>query len=286
MDKTNELVESNKNIYESNLTISQHLTGAKVHSNNNSIKNINIQSPNNLNSNATFTDSSQKNKEVILHSNKSDNRLTKIEVSEYNSYGNTKLPITNSFNYNTKDYNSIDDNKMNEINKNKNISANNNILEIKISNSVLKKDITGKPYLDYICEIKNGNDSYSINKKFGHFIMLHKNLKNIFKETIKLPDGGNLFISINDMKQNTFHENKLSQLDKYINELMKIEQVKNSLIFRNFFELDEQHEQNNNNNKIKKNKTMMEKKKYTKYSSNNALQKVSNDYINDFTNIK
>ena len=286
MDKTNELVESNKNIYESNLNISQHLTGAKVHSNNNSIKNINIQSPNNLNSNATFTDSSQKNKEVILHSNKSDNRLTKIEVSEYNSYGNTKLPITNSFNYNTKDYNSIDDNKMNEINKNKNISANNNILEIKISNSVLKKDITGKPYLDYICEIKNGNDSYSINKKFGHFIMLHKNLKNIFKETIKLPDGGNLFISINDMKQNTFHENKLSQLDKYINELMKIEQVKNSLIFRNFFELDEQHEQNNNNNKIKKNKTMMEKKKYTKYSSNNALQKVSNDYINDFTNIK
>ena len=115
--------------------------------------------------------------------------------------------------------------------------------------------------------------------------MLHKNLKNSLKD-LQLPESGNLFISINDMKQNTFHENKLSQLDKYINELMKIEQVKNSLIFRNFFELDEQHEQNNNNNKIKKNKTMMEKKKYTKYSSNNALQKISNDYINDFTNIK
>ena len=89
--------------------------------------------------------------------------------------------------------------------------------------------------MDYVCEVKNGNDNYTLNKKFGHFILLHKNLKNLFKDSLKLPDGGNLFISINDMKQNTFHENKLSQLDKYINDLMKIEKVRNSIHFKNFF---------------------------------------------------
>ena len=288
MDKTNELVENNKNIYENNLNISQFLKGIKGYSNNNashSNKNVSIQSSSLTNSsNGTFSDSSKNNKDILSNSNNLDNKINKIDVFEYNSYGNTKLPISSPYNYTQKNYNSIDDNKTNEINKISNIVSNNGVLDIKITNSVLKKDITGKPFLDYICEIKNGNDSYSLNKKFGHFILLHKNLKNIFKDTIKLPDGGNLFISINDMKQNTFHENKLSQLDKYINELMKIEQVKNCLIFRNFFELDEQHEQNNN--KIKKNKTMMEKKKYTKYSSNNALQKISNDYMSDFTNFK
>ena len=87
-------------------------------------------------------------------------------------------------------------------------------------------DITGKPFLDYIYEIKKGNESYILNKKFEHFIMLNKSLKKLFKDTIMLPNCGNLFININDMNQNTFHENKLSQLDKYINDLLKIEKVK------------------------------------------------------------
>ena len=73
--------------------------------------------------------------------------------------------------------------------------------------------------------------------------MLYKALKTAFKDNITLPNGGNLFTNINEMKQNTFHENKLEQLDKYINELLKIEEIRNSLPFRSFFELDEKHEQ-------------------------------------------
>ena len=115
-------------------------------------------------------------------------------------------------------------------------------LKIKIINSVLKKDIMGKPYLDYICEIKNGNEIYKLNKKFGHFMMLHKALKSYFKDSLNIPNGGNLFININDMKQNSFHENKLEQLDKYISDLLNIEEIKLSFAFRNFFELDEKHE--------------------------------------------
>ena len=251
MDKTNELVENNKNIYENNQNISQFLKGYKNNINNpyysNSTNSNN--SGTNLN-NMTFSDPTKKDRDRDILFN-SSNSQQKIDIFEYNSTGNNQV--------------------------------NNNTLDIKISNSILKKDITGKPFLDYVCEIKNGNDTYSLNKKFGHFILLQKNLKSLFKDHVKLPDGGNLFISINDMKQNTFHENKLSQLDKYINELMKIEQVKISAPFRNFFELDEQHEQNSN--KIKRTKTAMDKKKLGRYSSN-TLQRNTNEITKDLTNFK
>ena len=260
MNKTNELVENNKNIYENNQNIAQFLKGYKGLQNNiNSSYYSNSTNSNNSSSNLNsmiFSDPTKKDKDTLFNSN---NSQKKIDIFEYNSTGK------NQFN--------------NLIQSNNN---NNSALDIKVSNSILKKDITGKPFLDYICEIKNGNDSYSLNKKFGHFILLQKNLKSLFKDQIKLPDGGNLFISLNDMKQNTFHENKLSQLDKYINDLMKIDQVKNSSPFRNFFELDEQHEQNSN--KIKRTKTAMDKKKL-RYSSN-TLQRNTNEINKDLTNFK
>ena len=278
MDKTNELVENNKNIYENNQNITEFLKGFKNspnNSNNNYSANSNSNNSSSKNNNIFFSDPTKKDKAQFFNSNYSD----KVELFEYNSSFNNKVSITNSYNYNQK-YNSIDDNRF------QNSNSNNNLLEIKITNSILKKDITGKPFLDYVCEVKNGNDNYTLNKKFGHFILLHKNLKNLFKDSLKLPDGGNLFISINDMKQNTFHENKLSQLDKYINDLMKIEKVRNSIHFKNFFELDEKHEQNNNRIKKTKTTTTLDNKKIGKYSSSNGLQRNISDYANDLTNIK
>jgi len=305
MDKTNELVQNNKNIYENNQNISQFLRGFKGLSNN-------ISSNNSVSNSMSVNNNFNSNKDLLNIYNKKDNVL----ANNYNTQPQAKSVLldenmhknqenTQKMVHHTK-YNSIDKNKiqsknmnLNSINNNyntTNVNINNNnsntnsnnFLDIKVSNSVLKKDITGKPFLDYICDVKNGNESFTLNKKFGHFIMLHKALKGLFKDTIKLPDGGNLFMSINDMKQNAFHENKLSQLDKYINDLMKIEQIKTSVPFRNFFELDEVHEQNMNN-KIRKNKTMMEKKKYdTKYTNNtgNAYQKNANDNNNDLMNFK
>ena len=285
MDKTNELVENNKNIYENNINISQFLKGIKGISNNSMIHN---------NSSKRFkkdilTDSLNKEKEKEIYTNTNYNN--KNDILEYNNIiGNST--IGNNYNpgsiYNSnknKYNNNIEDYPISSNYKNNSINTNTNkLLNIKVSNTVLKKDITGKPFLDYICEIKNGTKSYTLNKKFGHFIMLHKSLKLLFKDSIKLPEGGNLFISVNDMKQNTFHENKLSQLDKYINDLMAIDQVRNSTPFKDFFELDEQHEQNNN--KIRKNKTMIETKNLARYSSSNALNRDITDFSHDLTNFK
>jgi FtsZ-binding cell division protein ZapB len=309
MDKTNELVENNKNIYENNQNISQFLRGFKGLSNNGSSNNSSISNFANINNNSIS------NKDTLNTYNKKDNLLTNnyntqppsksvlldenihaknqennqklVHHVKYNSIDKNKNQSKNmNLNSINNNYNTINTNtNTNTNNNNSNINVNtNNLLDIKVSNSVLKKDITGKPFLDYICDVKNGNESYTLNKKFGHFIMLHKSLKLLFKDLIQLPDGGNLFISITDMKQNTFHENKLTQLDRYINDLLAIDQVKNSEPFKDFFELDEQHEQNNN--KIRKNKTMIDNKRFSKYSSSNTLNKDTSDYSNSLINFK
>ena len=235
-----------------------------------------------------LSDSINKDKEIYsnYYSNQNKNDLSDLSNIMDNNATTTNTNISGNLHYSNKNNYNIEDYPIssNTLKNNSNNTNMNKSLNIKISNTVLKKDITGKPFLDYICEIKNGNKSYTLNKKFGHFIMLHKSLKILFKDLIQLPDGGNLFISITDMKQNTFHENKLTQLDRYINDLLAIDQVKNSEPFKDFFELDEQHEQNNN--KIRKNKTMIENKRFSKYSSSNTLNKDTSDYSNNLINFK
>ena len=232
------------------------------------IKNI-IDKTNELieNNNSAGDNSSYKNISNSVNNNnyysnktnnyKSSNNIERLRKKEKSNNDNNSIPKQNYIDYST--YN--------------NNTSSNNLVEIKITNSVLKKDLTGKPFLEYICNIKNGSDVYTINKKFGHFIMLHKALKNALKD-IKLPESGNLFTSINDMNQNSFHENKLSQLDKYINDLMKIGRVLSCASFRNFFELDENHE---NKNRIRKTMTIVDRKKLGKYSSN-TLQRNLEDF--------
>ena len=243
LDKTNQLIENNKE----NKDITNNI-------NNNENKN---QIPSN---NSDFNNSNYKLRSSTYKSNNNADNNNNIRRRDKNPNNENNIPRQK---YNI-DYSTYNNNNTDKIPLNNENQENNNLIEIKIANSVLKKDLTGKPYLEYICNIKNGTDIYTINKKFGHFIMLHKALKNALKDSIKLPESGNLFTSINDMNQNTFHENKLGQLDKYINELTKLDKVIKSIPFRNFFELDETHE---NKNRIKKNKTIVDKKKYEKYSS-------------------
>ena len=118
--------------------------------------------------------------------------------------------------------------------------------KINIINTILKKDEYGKPYLDYVCEVIYNDKEWKLLKKFNQFALLNNALKNLFKDVLNLPNTGSLFTNINDMTGNSFHENKINQLDKFIIELTEIDEVCRSVPFRNFFELDEEHIQIDN----------------------------------------
>ena len=249
--KTENLVNENKELINKNKKLSLSFGNKNINTNNNLFNdstNISSISSNNLilgNKNNNIKNSKSRDKQEIKvnsNQNKLINRngsFSKILDKKEDKYKINKDIYPNYY---------TNDSSIKDIN-------------IKITNSILKKDITGKPFLDYICEVKNGNENYILNKKFGHFMMLHKSLKTIFKDNIKLPNGGNLFININEMKQNSFHENKLEQLDKYISDLLNIEEIKNSLPFKNFFELDEKHEQKISDNTLGKYRLSLEQKK-------------------------
>ena len=173
-------------------------------------------------------------------SNIEDNSNLLNKQNEENEKDNNNL-ISNAFSYQKP---------ISQFNTFKNINLQtpkekkSNKIQVKIKNTMLKKDEYGKPYLDYICEVKYNDKEWKLLKKFNQFVFFHNSIKNLFKDTIQLPKTGSLFTNINEMTGNSFHENKINQLDNYINELIEIDEVLNSVPFKNFFELDEEHIQN------------------------------------------
>ena len=122
-------------------------------------KNVNCKSKDKLNN---------KNNSKIVNRNGS---FSKILEKKEDNLKNISKDINNDMysNFNTFDNNIVKD------------------IRITIYNSILKKDLTGKPFLEYVCEVRNGKEKYVLNKKFGHFIMLYKALKTAFKDNSKLP---------------------------------------------------------------------------------------------------
>ena len=248
MDKTNDMYKKHKN-----KSINNSINES-INADNSGIKNINS-----FEKYSSFTtknySSKRVNQAMFNDNNKALNQTQNKKMIKNNSFSklsekgeDKEKDISTSYNPN---YNNKDTNK--EIIKKSDIN-------IKIINSVLKKDMHGKPFLEYVCEVKKGDKVFKLNKKLGHFIMLHKALKSIFKDELKLSNGANLFININDMKQNSFHENKLEQLDKYVSDIINVEGVINSSPFLNFFGLDETHDSNINEN-LGKYKMLLEKNK-------------------------
>ena len=95
--------------------------------------------------------------------------------------------------------------------------------------------MSGKPYLDYVCEIKNKDNTNKLHRKLMNFYVLHKSLKECFKDKIIIPDKDNLFIEEN-IKSGAL-ENKQDLLNNYIEEIIKIDEIKRCQIFQNFFEI-------------------------------------------------
>ena len=136
---------------------------------------------------------------------------------------------------NEKIKNNIDKSDLNFSNNKENIDKNIESIKIKIINNVLKKNASGKPYLDYVCEIKNQEKTNKLHRKLMNFYALHKSLIEFFKDKINIPDKDNLFIE--DNIKNGSLENKMDLLNNYIEEILKINEIKESQIFQNFFEI-------------------------------------------------
>ena len=116
-------------------------------------------------------------------------------------------------------------------NKEKNLSY-----KIRIINHTLKKNNSGKPYIDYICEVKFKEKTNKLHRKLINFYSLHKSLTEFFKAKINIPDKDNIFKEENI--KNSLMENKQELLNNYIEEISKINDIKKSIIFQNFFEIN------------------------------------------------
>ena len=218
------------------------------------IKNLNenifIKNKDFINNNNTKNFESKNNSFII-----NENDVSNFTISD--SYLNKEnINILNKENSNIKNNNNT---KLNQ-SKLKTKQTENNFINISIIGNNIKKDETGKPFLEYLIEVKTNKKNYKISKKFLQFSLLNKTLKNLFKNIINLPDSGSLFLNINEMNGNSFHENKINQLDFYVKELCKIDVVVNSAPFKNFFELDDEHKNCNENILVENKKIVIEKK--------------------------
>ena len=174
---------------------------------------------NNINNNSDINDNKDIHKQFF--SNEKNNTDFDLLLSNSNN-------IIKKLNYSNKKENVMNINNKNEIND--------SIIKIKIINHILKKTNSGKPYIDYICEIKYKEKTKKLHRKFMNFYSFHKNLIEFFKDKINIPDKDNLFKEENI--KNSLLENRQDLLNNYIEEISKINEIKKSLIFHNFFELN------------------------------------------------
>ena len=145
----------------------------------------------------------------------------------------------NNKNINANGISSIDlvNNKINKFNPDK--------LKIKILKGKLKTDELGKPYLEYILDINYYSQSWRLSKKFIQFANLYKTIKTMFKNNINMPESSNIFVNFGNNFNGSFYQNKIQQLEKFINEISLIEEINSSKIFRKFLELDQNFDEEN-----------------------------------------
>ena len=221
----------------------------------NSIKDFLNEIKNNTNTIISMNKSIMNNVQNLNKSNKDNTEIKDKDIDfkkeeKENVINHSEINGINNLNLNDafKAIEVLDKEKqMNNIN-NPNLSFNskeniiNNIqeknldnLKIKIVNNILKKNMSGKPYFDYVCEIKNHEKVYKLHRKLMNFYVLHKSLTEFFKDKLIIPDKNNLFDE--DGVKNSSLENKQDLLNNYIDEILKINEIKQSQIFQNFFDI-------------------------------------------------
>ena len=132
-----------------------------------------------------------------------------------------------------------------------NINTNNTFdpkkLKIKIIKGRIRKDKSGKPYLEYVININYDNmTNWNINRRFNQFTNLYKTLRTISKESFEMPESSNIFNNITALFSGLSHENKILQLEKFLKDLTETEGINNSKHFYCFLELNNLIDENNN----------------------------------------
>ena len=113
------------------------------------------------------------------------------------------------------------------------------LMKIKIVKGRIRKDKTGKPYLEYMIELIYLDKKWTINKRFSQFTSLYKNLKKMeIQEGIDIPKSANIFSNIGTVFSGLSHENKILNLEKFLEDISMNEEINNTSLYNNFFETE------------------------------------------------
>jgi len=204
----------------SNSSINSYNTGT-LNSNNNNSNNIIINSDNKYSSKTENVKVVKNNMSINTINSGNENYLVNTHISNNNN---------NNSNYN-----------LNKINNNYFPEK----LKIKIIKGRIRKDKSGKPYLEYLININYDNiKNWNINRRFNQFTNLYKTLRTLSKENFELPESSNIFSNITAMFSGLSHENKIIQLEKYLKDLTEVPEISNSKQLYFFLELNHLYELN------------------------------------------
>ena len=116
-------------------------------------------------------------------------------------------------------------------------------LKIRILKGKIKHG-NSSPYLEYILDVYyNNNQHWRLGKKFKDFINLYNLINTEYKEYIKIPIS-NIFIDMkNSGNVGSFHENKIMQLELFINDIINLDMINKSKAFAKFIEFNKYYDE-------------------------------------------
>ena len=116
-------------------------------------------------------------------------------------------------------------------------------LKIRILKGKIKHG-NSSPYLEYILDVNyNNNQHWRLGKKFKDFINLYNLINTEYKEYIKIPIS-NIFIDMkNSGNVGSFHENKIMQLELFINDIINLDMINKSKAFAKFIEFNKYYDE-------------------------------------------
>ena len=223
--------------------------------NNTNLNNSNINNLNNNGNNIIYNSIHLKNKKENSYSNNNITNITNANTSGTNNNSdnvsmkgknNDKKNYYRNINlyYYTNDNNSNSKYKSNVNNNNTFVPKK---LKIKIIKGRIRKDKSGKPYLEYLINLNYDNiQNWNINRRFNQFTNLYKTLRTLCKGNFELPESANMFNNINALFSGLSHENKIFQLEKFLKDLVETEGINNYKHLYCFLELNHLIDENNN----------------------------------------